>query len=104
LSCYWSLLSVPSFPTRRSSDLAAARALGLTIQLWEVRDADGFERVFAARGKERPDGLYVLGGTLMRANEKRILGFALKSRLPSRSEDTRLNSSHDQISYAVFCL
>jgi putative tryptophan/tyrosine transport system substrate-binding protein len=62
---------------------AAARALGLTIQLWEVRDADGFERVFAARGKERPDGLYVLGGTLMRANEKRILGLALKSRLPS---------------------
>src|SRR5262249_7976999 len=62
---------------------AAARALGLTIQLWEVRETDGFERVFTARGKERPDGLYVLGGTLMRANEKRILGFALKSRLPS---------------------
>jgi putative ABC transport system substrate-binding protein len=61
----------------------AARALGLTIQLWEVRETDGFKRVFAALGKERPDGLYVLGGTLMRANEKRILGFALKSRLPS---------------------
>jgi putative tryptophan/tyrosine transport system substrate-binding protein len=40
----------------------SARALGLTIQLWEVRDADGFERVFAALSKERPDGLYVLGG------------------------------------------
>jgi putative tryptophan/tyrosine transport system substrate-binding protein len=61
----------------------AARALGLSIQLWEVRDADGFERVFAALSKERPDGLYVLGGTLMRANEKRIVDFTLKSRLPS---------------------
>ena len=61
----------------------AARALGLTIQLWEVLETDGFEKVFAALGKQRPDGLYVLGGTLMRANEKRILGFALKSRLPS---------------------
>jgi putative ABC transport system substrate-binding protein len=61
----------------------AARALGLSIQLWEVRDAEGFDRVFAALSKERPDGLYVLGGTLMRANEKRILAFALKSRLPS---------------------
>ena len=61
----------------------AARALGLTIQPWEVRDADGFERVFAALNKERPDGLYVLGGALMSANEKRIAGFALKSRLPS---------------------
>ena len=37
----------------------AARALGLTVQSWEVRDADGFERVFAAISKERPDGLYV---------------------------------------------
>ena len=62
----------------------AARALGLTIQPWEVRDADDFERVFAAINKERPDGLYVLGGgPLMRANQKRIVGFALKSRLPS---------------------
>ena len=61
----------------------AARALGLTIQSWEVRAADGFEKVFAALNKERPDGLYVPGGPLMRANQKRIAGFALKSRLPS---------------------
>ena len=40
----------------------AARALRLTLQPWEVRGADDFERVFAAIGKERPDGLYVLGG------------------------------------------
>jgi ABC-type uncharacterized transport system substrate-binding protein len=63
---------------------AAARALGLTIQPWEVRDAGGFERVFAALNKERPDGLFVPGGgQTMVANEKRIAGFALKSRLPS---------------------
>ena len=37
----------------------AARALGLTIQPWEVRAADGFEKVFAALNKQRPDGLYV---------------------------------------------
>ena len=40
----------------------AARALGLTIQPWEVRDADGFEKVFVALSKERADGLYVAGG------------------------------------------
>ena len=33
--------------------------------------------------KERPDGLYVLDGPLMNVNRKRIVGFALKSRLPS---------------------
>ena len=37
----------------------AARALRLTVRPWEVRDADGFEKVFAAMNKERPDGLYV---------------------------------------------
>jgi putative tryptophan/tyrosine transport system substrate-binding protein len=61
----------------------AARALGLTLQPWEVRAADGFEQVFAALSKERPDGLYVGLGALLRANQKRIVGFALKSRLPS---------------------
>jgi putative ABC transport system substrate-binding protein len=36
----------------------AARALGLTVRSWEVRAADGSEKVFAALNKERPDGLY----------------------------------------------
>src|SRR5262249_56009724 len=50
----------------------------------EVRAADDFERVFATLNKQRPDGLYVLGGASpMRANRKRIAGLALKSRLPS---------------------
>ena len=63
---------------------AAARALRLTIQPWEVRAADGFERVFAALNKERPDGLYVPGGgSLINTNSKRMANFALKSRLPS---------------------
>ena len=62
----------------------AARALGLTIRSWEVRDADGFDKVFAAMGKQRMDGLYVPpSGPLVRDNLKRIAGFALKSRLPS---------------------
>jgi putative ABC transport system substrate-binding protein len=55
----------------------------LTIRSWEVRDADGFERVFAALNKERPDGLYLLGGSLINNNQKRIADFALKSRVPS---------------------
>ena len=62
----------------------AARALGLTVRSWEVRDAEDFEKVFAALNKQRPDELYVLGaGGVLRPNRKRIAGFALKSRLPS---------------------
>jgi putative ABC transport system substrate-binding protein len=62
----------------------AARALQLTVQPWEVRAADGFEKVFAALNNDGPDGLYVHpSGALMFANGKRIAAFALKSRLPS---------------------
>jgi putative tryptophan/tyrosine transport system substrate-binding protein len=61
----------------------AARALRLTIRSWEVRDADSFDKVFAAMGKQRPDGLYVSGGPRILANQKRIASFALKNRLPS---------------------
>ena len=63
---------------------ADARALKLTIQPWEIRAVDDFEKVFAALNKQRPDGLYALtAGPVMRPNQKRIVGFALKSRLPS---------------------
>jgi ABC-type uncharacterized transport system substrate-binding protein len=61
----------------------AARALKLTLQPWEVRAADDFDKVFSAMGKQRPDGLYVTSGPPMRDNQKRIVGFALKNRLPS---------------------
>ena len=75
--------AIPGTTREVKEDLpAAARALGLTVRSWEVRDADGFARVFAALSKERPDGLYAPGGGRP-ANEKRIPGFALKSRLPS---------------------
>jgi len=64
----------------------AARALGLTIQPWEVRAADDFEKVFPALNKERPDGLYLFNSPLLRTYRKRIADFALKSQLPSVHE------------------
>jgi putative ABC transport system substrate-binding protein len=65
----------------------AAGALGLTVRSWEVRDADGFEKVLAALRKEHPDGLYVASGPLTSKNGKRIAEFALKSRLPAVYSD-----------------
>ena len=59
----------------------------MTIQSWEIRAADDFEKVFAALNKQRPDGLFVTGSPLMGANRKRIADFALKSRLPSMVTD-----------------
>ena len=61
----------------------AARALGVTLQSWEVRDAEDFDKVFATLNKQRPDGLYVSGSPLMNNNQKRTVGFAIERRLPS---------------------
>lgn len=61
----------------------AARALGLSIQPWEIRNVNDFDKVFAALPKQRPDGLYLVGGRIMSDHQKRIVGFALKNRLPS---------------------
>jgi len=74
----------PTIISEVKEDLpVAARSLNLTVQTWEVRDADGFEKVFAALNKDRPGGLYVPAGALMSTNRKRIVSFEVKSRLPS---------------------
>ena len=80
----------------------AARGLGLTMQSWEVRDADGFERVFVALSKQRPDALYVHGrGPLIAANIRRTTGFAAKSRLPSMYSSRADVNAGGLMSYAA---
>src|SRR5262245_30081553 len=54
----------------------AAHTLGLTVRSWEVRGTDGFEKVFAALNKGRPDGVYVPTSLLIRDNKKRIVAFS----------------------------
>src|SRR5262245_6212633 len=81
---------------------ADAHALKLTIEPWEIRAVDDFEKVFAALNKQRPDGLYVIiGGGVMRPNQKRIAGFALKSRLPSVSSNEEFVDAGGLISYGA---
>ena len=79
----------------------AARALGLTVRSWEIRAADGFDTVFAALNKDRPDGLFVTGGSLMAANRKRIASFALKSRSPSLFTDREAVDAGGLMSYGA---
>jgi putative ABC transport system substrate-binding protein len=80
----------------------AARALGLTLRAWGVQAADGFEKVFAALNNQRLDGLYAFGtGRVMRPNQKRIVDFALKSRLPSVSSSEEFVNAGGLMSYAA---
>ena len=92
----------PSSVEEAKEDLPiAARALKLTILPSEARAVDDFEKVFAAMRKERPDGLVVTGGTVMRTNRKRIVGFALKSRLPSVFTTEEFVDAGGLMSYAA---
>jgi putative ABC transport system substrate-binding protein len=55
--------AIPGTVREVKEDLSiAARGLRLTLQPWEVRAADGFDKIFAALNKQRPDGLYVPPG------------------------------------------
>jgi putative ABC transport system substrate-binding protein len=80
---------------------AAAPTLKLRVQAWEVRDADGFEKLFAALNKERTDGIHVLGSPLINNNRKRIADKALNSRLPSVYESREAVDAGGFMSYGA---
>jgi putative ABC transport system substrate-binding protein len=52
-------------------------------------------------GKQRPDGLYVPSDAVLRINQKRIVGFALKSRLPSMYIDSPFVDAGGLMSYGA---
>src|SRR5262245_2555273 len=79
-----------------------ARTLKLTIEPWEAKTGDDFDKNFAAMGKQRPGGIYVAaGGPLMRPNRKRIVDLALKSRLPSVYNSKEFGETGGLMSYSA---
>src|SRR5690349_22554991 len=90
-----------SFPTRRSSDLLkkAAEAIERHLDRAEAQPFAAAENAGAAR-----DGLGLARhGKADRAAEIQPIG-TLVERDQQDRKSTRLNSSHVEISYAVFCL
>src|SRR5206468_12529360 len=80
-----------SFPTRRSSDLLAVERLSLA-------------RVDSPRARRGPVARRRAAPRSERAASRRRPRRRLRPRALRDRKSTRLNSSHDQISYAVFCL
>src|SRR5204862_5142443 len=90
-SPYRAHLDLPSFPTRRSSDLADQRGqIQPTRDLQESRVAVNA----SAFGVELEDAEWARLG---KPTEPLLAA-------PQDRKSTRLNSSHVEISYAVFCL
>src|SRR5207249_8119820 len=87
---------LPSFPTRRSSDLqgfVVFRNLELTAAFAPVEHPADFGL----------DALYIVTDAIPPAPAPRIDSIRRASSSGDR-KSTRLNSSHVSISYAVFCL
>jgi putative ABC transport system substrate-binding protein len=80
------VLSNPSSATQPitiSSVKTAARSLGVSLQLLEVRAPDDFEGAFAAMAKDRAEALVVVGDPLFGTHAVRLAELAAKYHLPS---------------------
>src|SRR5206468_12626930 len=93
-----------SFPTRRSSDLGATR-VDPQDRIWLLERADVSKRAGLIYDVIDRSG-QIVDRVQMPPNAA-VIGFGPKNAVylsitPDR-KSTRLNSSHDQISYAVFC-
>jgi len=62
---------------------AVAKALGLKLISLEVRSLDDFEGAFARAKKERAQALITTTGGLINTQQRQVLDFAAKNRLPA---------------------
>jgi putative ABC transport system substrate-binding protein len=68
--------------TARKEMRDAARALGVKLQMKEVKDSENLGRAFSSVGKGPTSGVILLSGAFMTNNLKRIVDLAIKNRLP----------------------
>jgi len=62
---------------------AAAKSLGLSLQLLEAATPDEFGNAFAVMAKDRVDALLVVADAMFQANRTRLTELAAKNRLPT---------------------
>jgi putative ABC transport system substrate-binding protein len=73
----------PARPLTIKNVNAAARSLGLQLQLVEARGPEGFDGAFAAMAKERAGALLVVQDPAFIPHRARLIDLAAKNRLPS---------------------
>ena len=61
----------------------AANAMQIGIRSIEVREPEDFDAAFAAMRGDRPDAMFLVSDALTGLNRKRIIEFAVQTRLPA---------------------
>src|SRR5206468_12265014 len=103
LTCSADHRDLHSFPTRRSSDLRRVHALAAELELEARHAEERAGRCTDLRGEVGQRGEVVPGPRRL-GRELLTRELHAIARVAGDRKSTRLNSSHDQISYAVFCL
>ena len=62
---------------------AAAQAMGIKLQLHDIRKSEDLDDAFAAIRKERPDALLILADRVFLHNRERMMDFTREQRLPN---------------------
>jgi putative ABC transport system substrate-binding protein len=79
---------------------AAAKALGVKLHSLEVRGIDDFERAFARAKREGAEALITTSGALIITQQRQVLDFAAKNRLPAMYPDSAFVEAGGLMSYA----
>ena len=79
---------------------AAAKALGLKVLSLEVRSLDDFEGAFARAKKERAEALITTPSPLINTQQRQVLDFAAKNRLPAMYPASEFVEAGGLMSYA----
>ena len=78
---------------------AAAKALGLKLLSLEVRSLDDFEGAFARAKRERAQALITIPGALINTQQRQVLDFAAKNRLPAMYQTSEFVEAGGLMSY-----
>jgi len=80
---------------------AAAQSLGLTLHLFEVKNADDFEAAFAAMVRAQVEILLIYNSVLFNTHAGRLAELAARHRLPAIAEEKAFGSAGGLLVYGV---
>jgi putative ABC transport system substrate-binding protein len=93
--------NMPGLEETRKEMEGAARTLGVTLQLQEVKDSNDLDRAFSSIGKGQRRAFMTLRGAFTRNNLRRIVELAMRNRLPTMGGDTQFVEAGGLMSYGA---
>ena len=85
--------------TEASDVAAAARAMGLDIQVFNVNTGHAIDTTFATLGRERPDALFVTGGAFFISRRVQLALLAVRHAVPAAYGSREYAESGGLMSY-----